>query len=108
MDGATPCGVDEQSTRHTSTPKGRFVLRADSIRPYNRGGRAAGGAKPWGHTNEVHPLSFAFAQQLPQRWSQGGFEPPLRVRWKTWGVPLNFHYKIAMAHRPASSLRLMQ
>ena len=23
------------STRHTSTPKGRFVLRADSIRPYN-------------------------------------------------------------------------
>ena len=27
-------GVDEQSTRHTSTPKGRFVLRADSIRPY--------------------------------------------------------------------------
>ena len=28
-------GVDEQSTRHTSTPKGRFVLRADSIRPYS-------------------------------------------------------------------------
>ena len=27
-------GVDEQSTRHTSTPMGRFVLRADSIRPY--------------------------------------------------------------------------
>ena len=27
-------GIDEQSTRHTSTPKGRFVLRADSIRPY--------------------------------------------------------------------------
>ena len=29
-----PVGVDEQSTRHTSTPKGHFVLRADSIRPY--------------------------------------------------------------------------
>ena len=27
-------GVDEQSTRHTSTPMGRFVLRADAIRPY--------------------------------------------------------------------------
>ena len=34
MDGTPPCRVDEQSTRHTSTPKGRFVLRADSIRPY--------------------------------------------------------------------------
>ena len=32
------------STRHTSTPKGRFVLRADSIRPYNCGGKAADGA----------------------------------------------------------------
>ena len=31
------------STRHTSTPKGRFVLRADSIRPYC-GGRAADGS----------------------------------------------------------------
>ena len=30
-----PVGVDQQSTRHTSTPKGRFVLRADSIRPYS-------------------------------------------------------------------------
>ena len=29
------------STRHTSTPKGRFVLRADSIRPYSLGGEAA-------------------------------------------------------------------
>ena len=37
-------GVDEQSTRHTSTPKGRFVLRADSIRPYNCGGKAADGS----------------------------------------------------------------
>ena len=36
--------VDEQSPRHTSTPKGRFVLRADAIRPYNCGGRAADGA----------------------------------------------------------------
>ena len=35
-----PVGVDEQSTRHTSTPKGRFVLRADAIRPYNYGGTA--------------------------------------------------------------------
>ena len=34
-------GVDEQSTRHTSTPKGRFVLRADSIRPYNPCGKLA-------------------------------------------------------------------
>ena len=44
MDGTTHCGVDKQSTRHTSTPKGRFVLRADSIRPYNYGGRAADGS----------------------------------------------------------------
>ena len=35
-----------------------------------------------------HSLSFAFAQQLPQRGSQGhfvpagGYEPPLLVRWK--------------------------
>ena len=36
------------STRHTSTPKGRFVLRADAIRPYNYGGRAAEGAEPRG------------------------------------------------------------
>ena len=36
-----PVGVDEQSTRHTSTPKGRFVLRADAIRPYSCGGKAA-------------------------------------------------------------------
>ena len=34
MDGTTPLGVDEHIDRHTSTPKGRFVLRADSIRPY--------------------------------------------------------------------------
>ena len=27
-------GSTRMSTRHTSTPKGRFVLRADSIRPY--------------------------------------------------------------------------
>ena len=32
------------STRHKHTLKGRFVLRADSIRPYNCGGRAADGA----------------------------------------------------------------
>ena len=36
------------STRHTSTPKGRFVLRADAIRPYNCGGRAVEGAEPRG------------------------------------------------------------
>ena len=30
-----PVGGDEQSPRHTSPPKGRFVLRADSIRPYS-------------------------------------------------------------------------
>ena len=29
------------STRHTSTPKGRFVLRADAIRPYGLSGEAA-------------------------------------------------------------------
>ena len=28
------------STRHKRTPKGRFVLRADSIRPYSLGGEA--------------------------------------------------------------------
>ena len=32
------------SARHTSTPKGRFVLRADSIRPYGCGGKAADGS----------------------------------------------------------------
>ena len=31
-----PVGVDEQSTRHISTPKGCFVLRADRIRPQPR------------------------------------------------------------------------
>ncbi len=29
------------SARHTSTPKGRFVLRADAIRPYGLSGEAA-------------------------------------------------------------------
>ena len=57
-----PEGVDEQSTRHTSTPKGRFVLRADSIRPYGSSGEAA----------TIHP-----AAQLRKR--SGGFYPPLRV-----------------------------
>ena len=34
MNGTLPVGVDYQSTQHISTPKGRFVLRADTIRPY--------------------------------------------------------------------------
>ena len=37
-------GSTRMSTRHTSTPKGRFVLRADSIRPYSCGGKAADGS----------------------------------------------------------------
>ena len=41
MDGTPPVGVDEQSTRHEAPRGGRFVLRADSIRPYNCGDRAA-------------------------------------------------------------------
>ena len=48
-------GVDEQSTRHTSTPKGRFVLRADAIRPYSCGGKAADGA------TSSRPLQLAYA-----------------------------------------------
>ncbi len=63
MDGTTPVGFDEQSTRHTSTPKGRFVLRADSIRPYGSSGEAA----------TIHP-----AAQLRKR--SGGFYPPLQLR----------------------------
>ena len=30
-------GIDEHIDPAQSTPKGRFVLRADSIRPYNCG-----------------------------------------------------------------------
>ena len=41
MDGATPCRGRRAVDPSQSTPKGRFVLRADSIRPYNCGGRAA-------------------------------------------------------------------
>ena len=41
-------GGDKQSPRHTSTLKGRFVLRADFIRPYgvwqDCGGKAADGS----------------------------------------------------------------
>ena len=37
-------GVDEHIDPAQSTLKGRFVLRADSILPYNCGGRAADGS----------------------------------------------------------------
>ena len=43
-------------------------------RPY----RCGGNREPT-ETHEVHPLSFAFAQQLPQRWSQGHFVPAGRL-----------------------------
>ena len=39
-----PAWVDENVDPAQSTPKGRFVLRADSIRPYNCGGKAADGS----------------------------------------------------------------
>ena len=66
------------STRH-NTPKGRFVLRADSIRPYSLGGEAAA----------VHPTALS-------RQVLGGFHPPLqdyRTLFKKscnlgfWGLP---------------------
>ena len=48
MNGTLPVGVDWKSTRHTSTPKGCFVLRADTIRPYgvwyDCSGRAVNGS----------------------------------------------------------------
>ena len=44
MDGTTPCRGRRAVDPAQSTPKGRFVLRADSIRPYNCGGRAAEGS----------------------------------------------------------------
>ena len=48
MDGTPPVGVDEYVDPTQSTPKGRFVLRADSIRPYgvwqDCGGKAADGS----------------------------------------------------------------
>ena len=53
-------------------------------RPYRCGGNREPTA-----THEVHPLSFAFAQQLPKGGAKGrfapagGYEPPLRVRWKS-------------------------
>ena len=31
-----PVGVDAYVDPHTSTPKGRFMLRADAIRPYGQ------------------------------------------------------------------------
>ena len=55
-------GADYQSARHTSTPKGRFVLRADSIRPYSLGGEAA-----------------AIQRTALSRQAAGGFYPPLRL-----------------------------
>ena len=39
MDGTTTCGSTSMSTRHKAPPKGRFVPRADSIRPYNPYGK---------------------------------------------------------------------
>ena len=91
------------STRHTSTPKGRFVLRADSIRPYNCGGKAADGS------TARHPLQLTYANRflsgtLPggagnQRIgtedvaslpggtaAAGGFYPPLQGVAKTIGL----------------------
>ena len=39
-----------------------------------------GGSRELTATNKVHPLSFAFAQQLPQRWSQGALRTCGRLR----------------------------
>ena len=39
-----------------------------------------GGSRELTATNKVHPLSFAFAQQLPQRWSQGVLRTCGRLR----------------------------
>ena len=70
-----PVGVDEQTTRHTSPPKGRFVLRADSIRPYGCGGRAADGS-----TNS-RPLqsACAFIWVLAKIWGFGRMLCPYKV-----------------------------
>ena len=42
----------------TSTPKGCFVLRADFIRPYNCGGRAADGSTARRSLQLVYPNRF--------------------------------------------------
>ena len=44
MDGTIPCRGRLPVDPAQSTPKGRFVLRADSILPYSCGGRAADGS----------------------------------------------------------------
>ena len=54
-------GVANLATRCGFAAGGR--LRAAPTR--------CGGSRELTATNKVHPLSFAFAQQLPQRWSQG-------------------------------------
>ena len=61
--------------------------------------RCGGNREPTA-TNVLHPLSFAFAQQLPQRWSQGHFVPagrqvgdPYKLRnfWQfPFSEPLSF------------------
>ncbi len=67
MDGTTHCGVDKQSTRHTSTPKGRFVLRADSIRPYSPMGKLLAFTQP------LCSLSFGRILSAPTGRVQTGF-----------------------------------
>ena len=57
MDGTTPCRGRLAVDPAQSTPKGRFVLRADSIRPYSCGGRAADGS------TISRPLQMAAATQ---------------------------------------------
>lgn len=63
------------STRHTSTPKGRFVMRADSIRPCNCGGTAAFLFifTIMGHTLLNHRTMFAIiAQTIPANGKERG------------------------------------
>ena len=63
-------GVANLATRCSFAAGGR--LRAAPTR--------CGGSRELTATNKVHPLSFAFAQQLPQRWSQGALRTCGRLR----------------------------
>ena len=63
MDGTTPCRGRRAVDPAQSTPKGRFVLRADSIRPYNCGGRAADGS------TASRPLQFHAGKLIPSNVS---------------------------------------
>ena len=66
-------------TRHTSTPKGRFVLRA--VYPPLQGvAKTVGLQQPTGHTPSVSPFGLPAPSEREPRAlrATGGFYPPLQ------------------------------